>query len=112
MNHAVAFFAGSITFVVVMLLKIPIKWGIVYIAERSQRDEPKKQKLRKRLNGILFPIVFLVALISYYIVLQFLGSSHFKLCCSLKAGAFAIAFYSIFEQWFGQDDRETKGESK
>jgi len=34
---------------------------------------------------------------------------HFKWCCSLKAGAVAIAIYAVYEQWFGERDKNRRG---
>lgn len=109
MNSVIAFFVGSLTFVITMIIKIPVKKLTSFVADKMSEEEADRVILNKRLNGLIFVLVFVVAVICYYFVLQWLGSDHFKWCCSLKAGAIAIALYALFEQWFGEGS--TKGDS-
>ncbi|HKM35787.1 MAG TPA: hypothetical protein VJY54_13755, partial [Lachnospiraceae bacterium] len=103
MNNVIAFFVGSLTFVIIMIIKIPVKKLTSFMADKLSEDEADRVILNKRLNGIIFVLAFTIAVICYYFVLQWLGSDHYKWCCSLKAGTIAIALYALFEQWFGED---------
>lgn len=100
MDSAIAFYVGSMTFVIMMGIKIPVKKVIFLFVKHAVSDESRRDVIRKRCNAILFPVVFLVASVWYYCVLRILGIEHFKWCCSLKAGAIAIAIYAVYEQWF------------
>ena len=110
MNNVIAFFVGSITFALVMILKFPIKRFIKLEMDKTNLDYEKKRLYRKRLNTIIFFLVFFIAVVTYYFVLQWLHDDHFKWCCSLKAGTIAIAIYALFEQWFGEDSSREKSE--
>lgn len=103
MNMSIAFFVGCFTFVVIMLVKIPIKKLMSTIAENRGGDEEEVRIIYRRGNSIIYVLVMLVAAISYCLVLELIGEEHFKLCCSMKAAAIAVALYAIFEQWFGDD---------
>lgn len=101
MNAAITFFVGCMTFVLMMGIKIPVKKMISSFVENVIPDENRRCVICKRCNAILFPIVLLVAAVGYYCVLKMMEIEHFKWCCSLKAGAIAIALYAVYEQWFG-----------
>lgn len=103
MNMAIAFFTGCITFALMFIIKIPIKSFTYRIASRATLDDKKCQVLYKRYNILIIIVTMTVATICYYLLLQVLGEEHFKLCCSLKAGAISVALYAVFEQWFGDD---------
>uniref|UniRef100_UPI00405721D8 hypothetical protein n=1 Tax=Acetatifactor sp. TaxID=1872090 RepID=UPI00405721D8 len=103
MNMAIAFFVGCLTLVLMMFIKIPLKKLTAKLAETLHEDKEDRELLYKRLNVLIMVVAVLVSLICYYIVLQILGETHFKMCCCLKAGAIAIALYAIFEQWFGDE---------
>lgn len=91
MNTAITFFAGSLTFVLMMGLKIPIK--------KLSRFLSKGQTVYyKRWNLLVILAVVVVATVCYYLVLLWLGDTHFKFCCALKAAAVAMAFYAVYEQ--------------
>ena len=98
MNFTIAFFVGCITLALMMLIKLPVKAITRRLADDSS-DERGNDIRYKRYNMILFVLVFVVACILYYFVLQWLGETHFKFCCSLKAGVIAIALYSVFERF-------------
>lgn len=102
MSITIAFFVGCITFVIMMLLKIPVKKMMFILANIIEVDEDESYILYKRLNGVVILLTIMVAVVCYYFVLQWLGEEHFKLCCSLKAGVIAIALYAVYEQWFGE----------
>lgn len=102
MNMAIAFFTGCVTFVLMLVIKIPIKKLTYRFADRVTSDEESQHVLYKRCNVVIILITMVVAIICYYLVLQVLGEDHFKVCCSIKAGAIAIALYAAFEQWFGE----------
>lgn len=103
MNTAISFFVGCITFVAMMFIKKPIKRVTFGLAEKKGKREEDKRVLYKRLNIMIIFAAMFVAMIFYYLVLIFLGETHFKMCCSLKAGAVSVALYVIFEQWFGDN---------
>ena len=46
---------------------------------------------------------FMIAIICYSLVLQWMDIQHYKMCVAIKGGALAMAFYAIYEQWFGED---------
>ena len=93
MNSAIAFFVGCLTFVLMMVIKIPIKKLIWALVERTDYDEDRQYVLYKRLNTVLLLVVMLVAAVCYFCVGTMLEIDHFKWCCSLKAGAIAIALF-------------------
>lgn len=95
MNSMITFFVGCVTFVMMMFIKIPVK--------RLTREAAHCFTQYKHWNLILIVLTFLVALICYCFVLVWVGESHFKLCCALKGAAVAMAFYAVYEQWFGED---------
>lgn len=103
MNSAIAFFVGCLTFVLMMVIKIPIKKLIWALAERTGYDEGRQYVLYKRLNTVLLLVAMFVAAVCYFCVGTMLEIDHFKWCCSLKAGAIAIALYAVYEQWFGDE---------
>ena len=100
MNMAIAFFVGCVTFVLMMIIKIPIKKIIFSVVECVVDDEDRQYILYKRWNTILFFVTLLVAAVCYCYVAVVLKIDHFKWCCSVKAGAIAIALYAVYEQWF------------
>lgn len=100
-NSIIAFFVGSVTFVLMMGIKIPIKKVTRILSLRQVDYEGYRETYRKRLNLSIIVITFIVAIVCYYFVLLWLGDDHFKLCCSFKAGAIATALYVLYEQWFG-----------
>lgn len=101
MNAAIAFFVGCITFVLMMGIKIPIKKLIFSLVERHVAEE-RQCVIYKRWNVVLLFITMLVAALCYFYVALVLNIDHFKWCCSIKAGAVAIALYAVYEQWFGE----------
>jgi len=103
MNSAIAFFVGCLTFVLMMVIKIPIKKLIQALVERTDYDEDRQYVLYKRWNTVLLLVAMLVATVCYFYVGMLLRIDHFKWCCSLKAGAIAIALYAVYEQWFGEE---------
>lgn len=100
---SIAFFVGCVTFVLMLFIKVPLKKMSAYIADRIGKNDEEKQVLCKRLHISILFFTMLVSMIIYYFVLIFLGETHFKMCCSLKAGTIAVALYMIFEQWFGDN---------
>ncbi len=106
MNITIAFFVGCITFVLMMLIKIPVKKITFFLAGRLEDDEDDRFVLYKHLNGVIILLTIMVAAVCYYFVLGWLGEEHFKACCSLKAGVIAIALYALYEQWFGEDSMD------
>lgn len=101
MNDVMVFFIGVVTFVSVMLLKIPVKQFTESMASEKSYDMVEYKMLRKRYNILIFFMVVIVAFSIYCFLLYGLGDSYFKLCCSVKAMAVSIALYSVYEQWFG-----------
>lgn len=101
-NFAIAFFVGCITLVLMTIIKIPIKQLTRFIANRLETDKEDSHVLYRRFNGIIIILTMIVSAFCYYFVLQGLGEEHFQICCSMKAGAIAVALYAAFEQWFGE----------
>ena len=95
MNCIIIFFIGAITFALMFLIKIPIK--------KLTNDLTDNYVKRKRMNFIVIIVTIIVAIVSYCFVLVWLGITHFKLCIALQGAALAMAFYAIYEQWFGND---------
>lgn len=102
MSAAIAFFVGCITFILMMVIKIPIKKLIFSLVERCVEEE-RQYVIYKRWNTVLLFVTMLVAAVCYFYVALVLGTDHFKWCCSIKAGAVAIALYAVYEQWFGDE---------
>lgn len=97
MNFAISFFVGSVTFVLMMLVKIPVKKATRLLARRA--EENRQEILRKRYNLILMVLTMVLACIIYTFVLRWLGDTHFKLCCTMKAGVIAMALYAVYERF-------------
>lgn len=106
MNHSIAFFVGCLTFVIMMLVKVPIKRGVNYLIENSTIDEERNYVYKRRMNFCVIIATFVVASMCYFYVGLLLEIDHFKWCCSLNAGAIAIALYAVYEQWFGDIQEE------
>lgn len=101
MNMAIAFFVGCITFVLMMIIKIPVKKITAVIAENHAENAEHEYLLYKRYNVVIIFLTMVISMLCYYCVIQVLEIEHIKWCCSLKAGAIAIAIYVIFEQLVG-----------
>lgn len=101
MNAEIAFFVGCLTYVIMMGLKIPIKRFTEMIIEEYCLNKTTREKmiLKKRMNFSIIILNFVVAAICYYVVLRVQGDTHYKWCCTLKAGAISTAIYAIYEQW-------------
>ena len=84
-----------------MILKIPVKKLTWKLAKRYGGAQEDCYCRYRRYNSVLFLLVTVVAVGAYYVLYRLLELDHFKLCCTLKAGAMAIAFYDIYEQWTG-----------
>ncbi len=97
MNMAITFFVGCVTFVLVMIVKIPVKKLTALIANRIAIEDDEEYVLYKRLNVVLILLAILLAMASYYWVMLVLELEHIKWCCSIKAGAIAIAIYAVYE---------------
>lgn len=116
MNRAIIFCVGCFTFVVMFLIKYPIKKMSKSISVSLGYDGEAGEILRRRLNILVIFFVLLTALASYHQILLWMNETHVKLCCALKGAALAMAFYAIFEQWIGDSttkemkkDDETEG---
>ena len=100
MNMAIAFFSGCMTFVLVMVIKIPLKrmnrWVVVHFFEEN--DEP--ELLCKRFNVSIMVVAMLLSMLSYCIIGGMIFEmSNLKWCCAMKGGAIAIALHAIYAQW-------------
>lgn len=108
MNNMVIFFVGCVTFTLMMLIKIPVKkltWDL------AQEGSDSREGIRRRYHLFNLSIILLTMLVSficYCFVLVWLRDTHFKLCCALKGASVAIAFYAVYEQWFGEGSLEEK----
>ncbi|MBR6643565.1 MAG: hypothetical protein IKL28_07900 [Lachnospiraceae bacterium] len=100
MNMAIAFFGGCMTFVLMMVVKVPIKKLNMAIAERFRDDEDEIELLYKRLNVSVMVAAMLLSMLCYYIVAAMLGITNLKWCCAMKGGAIAIALHAVYAQWF------------
>lgn len=101
MNMAIAFFVGCITFVLMMIIKIPVKKITAILAANQAENQEQEYILYKRYNVVVMFLTMAIAMLCYYWVLQVLEIEHIKWCCSLKAGAIAMAIYTIFERFVG-----------
>lgn len=108
MNDAVTFFVGCFTFVIVMILKIPVKKITWHLAQRNTLDRDACYIRYKRYNAVLFLLVAAVAVGAYYVLYRLVNLDHFKLCCTLKAGALAIALYAVYDQCVEDSDPKEK----
>lgn len=100
MNMAIAFFVGCLTFVVVMLIKVPLKKMTACVAAYIAIESDQEYVIYKRFNIIVMLIAMIIAMVCYYWVMQLLGLEHIKWCCSIKAGAIAIAIHAVYELFF------------
>lgn len=106
MNHSIIFFVSCVTFVLMFLIKIPVKkWADSRAIERAM-DEEEEIRIRKHTNFIIIILVCLVALFVYYGVLVWLGEKHVKLCCAFKSAALSMAYYAVYEQITGENGHE------
>lgn len=103
MNSAVSFFVGAVTFVLVMILKMPVKRITWWLAKHCRTEERSRYVFYKRCNSVLFILTAVVAVYSYYVLYRLIALDHFKWCCTLKAAAIAMAIYAVYELWFGSD---------
>ena len=103
MNMSIAFFVGCITFVLMMFIKKPIKKLNSGLVLKATKVDVERIVLYKRLNVVIIFVTMMLSMVCYYFVLKLLGEGHFKMCCSIKAGAIAVALYMVFEQWIGDD---------
>lgn len=110
MNMAIAFFVGCITFVLMMIIKIPVKKITAILAENRAENPQHEYILYKRYNIVIMLLTMIMAMLCYYWVLQVLEIEHIKWCCSLKAGAIAMAIYTVFEQFVG--DGQDRGNER
>ena len=108
MNNTLNFLVGCFTFAAVMLLKIPVKKLTWKLARRCSRDEEECCCRYRRYNSVLFLLVTVISVGAYYILYRLMNLDHFKLCCTLKAGAIAIAFYAVYEQWTGPESSKAE----
>ncbi len=102
MNMAISFFVGCITFVLVMLIKLPIKKITAAVASHIAINDEQEYLLYKRFNIVIMLLAMLIAVVSYYSIIQVMGLEHIKWCCSLKAGAISVALYAIYELLFDE----------
>lgn len=91
---------GILTFVIIMIMKIPVKKINKRIAQHYSKNNEADNKLYHRLNFIVIVFTIIVSVIIYSVELSHFGISHFKLCVPLKSGALAMAIYAVGEQVF------------
>lgn len=93
--------AGSIlTFLAMFVIKIPFKALTRRIAQHSNRSEYDKLVLNKRLNLIIIFLTFIVGTGMFIIEFKVSGLEHFSFSHAIETGAFAIAYYALFERFF------------
>lgn len=99
MNMAIAFFGGCMTFVLMMVIKIPIKKLNRWIVECYFEDYEDKELLYKRLNVSVMVAAMLLSMMCYYVVAGIIFEvSNLKWCCAMKGGAIAIALHAVYAQ--------------
>lgn len=110
MNMAIAFFSGCMTFVLMMVIKMPIKKVNQMVAGALCEEERERRFLYKRLNVSVMVVAVLVSMLCYYIVAELFMVSNIKWCCAMKGGAIAIALHALYSQLFEvpQDKSEQK----
>jgi len=106
MNMAIGFFSGCMTFVLMMVIKLPIKKVNRAIAEHFCEEEDEKTLLYKRLNVSIMAVTILVSMVCYYVVAETMMVSNIKWCCAMKGGAIAIALHAIYAQLFEAPSQE------
>lgn len=98
-ENEIGIVVGIQVFLLLFLIKIPVKWFHEKIVVRSRKID--KGRLFRRLNfTLILWVVFLSVSIYFWICLK-LGIHH-KLCCSFKSVAIALTLYAIYEQLFGE----------
>ena len=101
MDMAIAFFGGCMTFVLMMVIKVPIKKLNRWIAEQFFEDDDEQRLLYKRLNVSIMVVTMLLSMLCYYVVAGMVFEvSNLKWCCAMKGGAIAIALHAMYAQWF------------
>lgn len=108
MNSVIVFFVGSAVFCLTYLIKIPIKKFNMRIASHYSDSVNHQRRVYRRMNFTFIILALIMSVIVYYCVLLWLGDTHFKLCCPIKAWATSLAIYSIYEQLFGEDSKIKK----
>ncbi len=99
MNMAIAFFGGCMTFVLMMVIKLPIKKLNHWIAEQFYKDDDEQKLLYKRLNVSIMVTAMLLSMLCYYVVAGMIFEvSNLKWCCAMKGGAIAIALHAVYAQ--------------
>ncbi|MBE5873471.1 MAG: hypothetical protein E7287_03585 [Lachnospiraceae bacterium] len=82
--------SGSITFLLMFLIKKPVKKWIA-----AKTDDKEKQKLW---NGILIPITMLLGFLMFWVLSLISPLIHMSMPCALMSGAVALTEYAVFEQ--------------
>jgi len=106
MNMAIAFFGGCMTFVLMMVIKLPIKKLNRWIADCFFEEDDERELLYKRLNVSIMVVTMLLSMVCYYIVAGMFDIEHLKWCCAMKGGAIAIALHAMYAQWFEEPQNE------
>ena len=100
MNMAIAFFSGCMTFVLMMVVKLPIKKMNKMLAKCFCEEEDRRLLLYKRLNVSIMVVAMFLSMVCYYVVAEMIVVSNIKWCCAMKGGAIAIALHAIYAQLF------------
>jgi len=104
-NMAIAFFVGCITFVLMMIIKVPIKKLNLWLVEKYCVEE-EQQLIYKRLNVSIMVVAIVVSMLCFYVVARMFEIENIKWCCAIKGGTIAIALHTIYAQWFEPPQNE------
>lgn len=99
-NYTIAAICGLATFLLMLVIKIPVKIITRKIAETRDGSDYDRRVLNKRLNLIIIVLTFLLGFILFWESNNLLKIEHFSMSHAIEAGAFAIAYYALFERFF------------
>ena len=97
-----SFIAGTLTLVLVFIIKKPIKKRIAEMVEQRARCDEKyrenKETYIKRYNGILILIVMLIAFLFFGLLSVFSPFISFSVPSAIMGGAISLTEYAFIEQ--------------
>lgn len=102
--------AATITFILMLFIKKPIKQSIRYYVERkaenNQRWAQNKKLYRKRCNSIIVFSTMLLAIIIFTIISFISPLIEFKWFSAILSGTVALTEYAIFDQIFARGSQD------
>lgn len=101
-----AILVGTLTLAIVIALKIPIKIYARRAADRycwngtekGEKQDKSWEQIYKRRNGLIFVLVFVVAIIMFAVVAQISPQIEFSMGSAVMSAIYAIAEYEIIDQ--------------